>query len=225
MNSKIVALFVVATSVGFVQQVSAADIPVPEYRAPAQVVVPPFNWTGGYAGLNVGYGFGKISNISGTASDSMSGVIGGGQVGIQMQTGMFVFGAEADFQGSWQQRSVTVTAGGITGTAKEEIPWFGTLRGRAGVAFDRSLLYVTGGGAYTNFKLSATALGVTVSSNSSHGAWTVGGGWEYAFADHWSAKVEYLYIDTGNVNTVLFTIPVSGRLTDNIVRIGANYRF
>jgi outer membrane immunogenic protein len=201
---------------------NAADIPSAQpYRAPATVPVPAFTWTGFYAGLNAGYGFGKISDVTGTSSDSMSGAIAGGQIGGQIQSGAFVFGVEGDFQGSWQDKSYV--SGALT--VKEEIPWFGTVRGRVGMAFDRSLLYVTAGGAYTNFKLSGTALGVTVSSSASHAAWTVGAGWEYMFVERWSSKIEYLYIDTGNINTTLFAVPVSGRLTDNIVRAGINYHF
>jgi outer membrane immunogenic protein len=200
----------------------AADLPPQmDTRAPARVVAERFSWTGFYIGANAGYGFGKISNIAGTASDSMSGPIAGAQIGGNLQTGAFVFGVEADFQGSWQDNTFTVL--GVT--VKEEIPWFGTLRARAGVAFDRTLIYLTGGGAYTNFELSGTAGGVTVTSNTSHAAWTVGAGVEQMFLDRWSAKLEYLYIDTGNVNTTLFGVPVSGRLTDNIVRAGINYHF
>lgn len=199
----------------------AADLPQTTYRAPAVLAAPAWSWTGIYAGANAGYGFGKISNIAGTSSDSMSGAIAGGQIGGNIQTGAFVFGIEGDFQGSWQSKSFT----GLGLTIKEEIPWFGTLRARAGVAFDRSLLYVTGGGAYTNFKLSATLGSTTLSSNTSHAAWTVGAGWEYMFADHWSGKIEYLYLDTGNVNATLFGVPLSGKLNDNIVRAGVNYHF
>ncbi len=58
--------------------------------------------------------------------------------------------------------------------------------------------------------------------------WTVGGGLEYAFMNNWSAKLEYLYIDFGDGPTVPVTAAVNivaGKMTDNIVRVGLNYKF
>ncbi|HVY88875.1 MAG TPA: hypothetical protein VG942_08400, partial [Hyphomonadaceae bacterium] len=58
---------------------------------------------------------------------------------------------------------------------------------------------------------------------------TVGGGYEWSFADHWSVKFEYLYIDFGSQSGgTLFSAGggpvVYDNLKDNIVRIGLNYR-
>jgi outer membrane immunogenic protein len=210
-------------ALAFAAAANAADLPPqapPAYRAPA-AFTPSFTWTGFYAGLNVGYGFGKISSTDGSSSEKLSGALAGGQIGGQIQSGSFVFGVEGDFQGSWQSKSYVFGAL----TVKDEIPWFGTVRGRVGYAFDRSLVYVTAGGAYTNFKISATLAGVTLTSNASHAAWTAGAGWEQMFAERWSAKIEYLYLDTGNVTATLFGVPLNGRLTDHIVRAGINYHF
>ena len=66
---------------------------------------------------------------------------------------------------------------------------------------------------------------MTVSANDSQFGWTAGGGWEFAFADKWSAKLEYLYIDTGTVNFNLAGTAISGKLTDHIGRAGVNYHF
>src|SRR4051794_9701121 len=98
MKFKIFAVAVASASLA-VAQASAADIPAPEYRAPVQVVAPAFNWTGFYAGFNVGYGFGKAEAFG--ASENLNGLIAGGQIGGNWQTGALVLGLEADFQGSW----------------------------------------------------------------------------------------------------------------------------
>jgi outer membrane immunogenic protein len=72
--------------------------------------------------------------------------------------------------------------------------------------------------------LSASALGVTASREDSHIGWTAGAGVEWAFAPHWSAKVEYLYIDSGNIEVFnVGGVAVNGRIKDNIVRAGLNY--
>ena len=57
----------------------------------------------------------------------------------------------------------------------------------------------------------------------------LGGGLDWAFAGNWSARAEYLYIDFGDGPTIQVapsgTSLVVGKLTDNIVRAGINYKF
>jgi outer membrane immunogenic protein len=111
------------------------------------------------------------------------------------------------------------------------------VRGRVGVAFDRVFPYVTGGWAYGDRKLDGT-LTVPAGTTSFSAAstltdgWTIGGGVEWAFWDHWTAKVEYLYLDLGNNNNNnnfdFLRTPVgitASHFTDNIARVGVNYKF
>ena len=69
----------------------------------------------------------------------------------------------------------------------------GTVRGRIGYAFDQVLLYGTGGYAWSDNRLTATAFNVSVSDSHFHSGWTVGAGVEVMFAPKWSVKAEYLY--------------------------------
>jgi outer membrane immunogenic protein len=205
----------------------AADLPrrAPAVAAPAYV--PVYNWSGLYVGGNVGYGWATasstatIAGLTGTASERMSGIIGGGQIGYNWQSGAFVFGVEADFQGSNQRKSTTVA--GITFT--DSLPWFSTFRGRVGVANGTWLWYVTGGGGIAELKSSATAGGLTVSTSDTRGLWTLGGGVEAALSGPWTAKLEYLYLDTGRTSNTVGAATVSTRVHDHILRVGANYRF
>lgn len=211
---------------GIASSAVAADLPpAPEYRAPAQVVAERFTWTGVYVGANAGYGMAQISDASGFASRNLNGGLAGGQIGYNWQSGALVFGAEGDFQATWQKRSVTSTILGVPFTASQELPWFGTVRGRVGAAFDRHLLYVTAGAAWVDVKFSLSALGTTISSEQSKAAWTAGAGWEWMFADKWSVKAEYLYLDTGNTTITLFGATLAGRGHDHIARGGVNYHF
>jgi outer membrane immunogenic protein len=155
----------------------------------------------------------------------MNGFIGGGQAGYNWQTGSFVLGVEGDFQVSTQKRSDTDTSTGIAITLDQKIPWFATARGRVGYAFNNVLVYGTGGAAWLNYKVTASLLGLTVSDSTSKTAWTAGGGVEWMFMPRWSAKFEYLYIDTGNTTFTLFGLPISGRAKENIARVGLNYHF
>jgi outer membrane immunogenic protein len=244
--------------VGFTSVASAADMPTkaPMYTK-APVMAPMYNWTGFYIGLNAGYSWGSQTNslvaitgggvTSQSNTDHLDGFIGGGQIGYNWQVNQWVLGLEADFQGSGQKADgsysfpgfgpPTCTAFGCvaatTITYSDKLDWFGTVRGRIGYAMGATgnwLPYLTGGWAYGHGTISGTtsATGTSFSGSQDYSGWTVGGGVEWAFADHWSAKVEYLYIDFGNGPTVPVSTGltiVSGTMTDNIVRAGINYKF
>lgn len=170
----------VATNFALAADLLAADLPVapapiaPAGRVPASP--PAYNWTGFYLGLNGGYGF-ATANVTGTfggasasASENLSGLVGGGQVGFNYQG---VFGLEADIDGSSQSK--TTTAGIVSATDK--ITYIGTVRGRIGAAFDRVFLYATGGGGYGEFSSSVTVAGFgTFSGSKSRAVWTIGAG-------------------------------------------------
>ena len=108
-------------------------------KAPAFAAAPfsGYNWNGAYVGVNLGYQWGKVTNWPST---SPNGVMGGVQVGYNWQVGQFVFGAEADLQGSGAEDTFAAW--------KFSNPWFGTVRGRAGYAMNNVLAYATGGLAY-----------------------------------------------------------------------------
>jgi outer membrane immunogenic protein len=215
--------FLLATvaTVAFANVASAADLPV---RAPAVPYVALYNWTGFYVGANIGYGWGRVSEDSG-ASSNLDGVIGGGQIGYNWQMNNIVLGLEADFQGSGQKASGNGFIGLTPVSVSERIRYFGTVRGRIGYAWDRWMVYATGGWAYTNVGLDvSTPLG-SASSNTTKSGATVGGGVEWAFAGPWSAKLEYLYVDTGTQSVTLFGVTNNARIRNNIARVGINYHF
>jgi outer membrane immunogenic protein len=203
-------------------QAYAADLPV---KAPpvAPITPAPLTWTGFYIGANIGYGWANVGAAS--FSNDLNGVIGGGQIGYNWQTGGLVLGVEGDFQGSGERRSDSGTIGGIGFTVDQDIPWFATIRGRLGYAAGPWLFYGTGGAAWQNYKLSVTAPGGSVSDNATKAGWTAGGGVEWMFAPQWSLKAEYLYMDTGNTNVTLFGTTFTGHARNNIARVGVNYHF
>jgi len=233
----------------------AADLGPLVTKAPPPLPVY-YNWTGFYLGGNLGGSWGHQSEEMliggfpiGGVSDHPNGVIGGGQIGYNWQFynsgawgNAWVFGLEADIQASSQRATddfafLMSPVGPFSGDVADKLEWFGTVRGRVGVAFDRVLPYVTGGWAYGNRKLDGTLTlpaGTTSFSTSSTltDGWTVGGGIEWAFWDHWTAKFEYLYLDLGNNNNNddfgLLKTPAgvtTGHFTDNIARVGVNYKF
>jgi outer membrane immunogenic protein len=202
----------------------AADIPPPVYKG-VRPVVAYYNWTGFYAGINAGYGFGTSNwSISPTANNKPTGFLVGGTLGYNYQVGSIVYGLEGDFDWSNVKDTVDCAPGVTCGTSSN---WLATFRGRIGYAFDRWLPYITGGGAYGNVKatVSAPIAGLTGSSSSSQFGWTFGAGLEYAFLGNWTAKIEYLYVDLGSFDTGPAPVVNNVSFKENIVRAGLNYKF
>jgi outer membrane immunogenic protein len=195
---------------------SAADLPARTYTK-APPMAPAFNWTGLYVGLNAGYGW-----VSSGGSDA-GGFVGGGQIGYNWQAmgSPLVLGIEGDFQGADIDESATI--GAVTATTRASA--FGTIRGRIGYAFDRAMIYATGGWAYTRTSLDLTGPGGSISSSDWSSGWALGGGLEYAFMGPWSVKLEYLHVDSGDVTLTLAGVPFTGSYDMNVVRAGLNYRF
>ena len=183
---------------------------------------------------------------------------GGGQAGVNYQLGRFVVGTEADIEymrlrGSFASsaafpgpRPGAVVFNTPSSSGSISTDWLVTVRPRIGWAFDRLLVYGTGGVAFTNRNDSlsdidsttnAGVIAVLTASPSRHTGWVAGGGLEYAFSNSLSAKVEYLHLDFGDVTeqasgggvigtgmegaSLIFT----SRLTADIVRAGLNYKF
>jgi len=185
----------------------AADFPASNYyTTPAPLSA--YGWAGPYLGATLGYEWGSVSNNP----TKPSGLSGGVEGGFNWQHGNFVYGAEADFQFSGAQD--TFAPWQFTN------PWFGTLRGRAGVAINNVLLYGTAGLAYG--ELTADTAGNLSESHTSFG-WAAGGGAEVAFTPHWSGKAEWLYLDLANRSFSVTS--VNNGLSANLLRFGVNYHF
>ncbi len=262
----------VAFATGIVSA-SAADLPTyPANKAPVVASTEAYSWTGCYIGGNAGGGTSHSNfttlvtagppggnhlgpdsrdNVNRAAPGSAddAGFIGGGQVGCNWQTGRIVLGIEGDFDYFGSEPSLTrsgvlsdeVSRFTITNSVKTN--WLATVRPRVGLAFDRSILYLTGGLALANLRyiqsfsddLLSHGIGDSSASGTQFG-WTVGGGMEYALTNSWSVKGEYLYAQfssiaaVGNITTVAigpFTNGLQGTadLKTHIFRVGANYHF
>ena len=233
MRLKLAALLLASVSFCAVQSAGAADLPAraPIYKAPPVPMA--FSWTGCYLGGNVGglWLKGDWTDPTGLESGShtASGVTAGGQVGCNYQTGPWVFGVEGMF--NWADASGDSTSNLGTGL-HTDTNWLANVTGRVGYAFDRNLLYVKGGGAWIDQSNSATTVGGVLFNTGDYtrSGWTVGAGWEYAFAPNWSAKIEYNYMDFGNKSPT-FTSAAGATTAFNIDQtahlalFGLNYRF
>jgi outer membrane immunogenic protein len=182
----------------------------------------------------------------------LNGIVGGAQTGYNWQFGNWLGGVEGDLQLTAQRGNPTFVCPGTTCNPNgpevagfdqnQHLEWFSTLRGRVGATvMPDAMIYVTGGAAVGGFKTSGNVAafdpnGVPATSAFSNisvkAGWTAGAGIEGRLAGNWTGKVEYLYLDFGSISassnnqmnvTLLNTF--NSRMTDNVVRLGANYRF
>jgi outer membrane immunogenic protein len=191
-----------------------------------------FNWSGFYAGANLGGGAGRetfsatMPGLTTTTSDAIKGFVGGGQGGFNWQFGPWVAGVEGDLQFAHQQNSVIVS--GIQFI--NSMTYFSTLRGRFGYALDEWLFYVTAGGGYAGYQATYNLAGLGgFSETQGLPLLAVGVGIETQVWDRWTGRLEYLYLDSNSVSNTLAipggTLAVSKTLHDNVIRTGINYHF
>jgi outer membrane immunogenic protein len=224
----------------------AADLPM---RAPPPVYMPPpFSWTGLYLGGQVGYAFGSIgsSTLSPAGFDffypnqfnySPQGVIGGAHLGYNLQIGQWLLGLEGDVDGTGLSRTYAAPFGffgggplGFGASVHTKLPVQGSIRLRAGLAWDRALLYATGGAAFAGVKTTYASFFGYDSISKTRAGWTVGGGIEYAITDNWSIRGEYRYADFGRYTDILINsatfagTSVHSHLTENRVQLGISYK-
>jgi outer membrane immunogenic protein len=239
-----------AVLLGTAVSAQAADMAVkaPYLKAPVAMV---YDWTGFYIGVNAGVGIGRdYTRLAAPGGPSFEasylnpqGGLAGGQIGYNWQVpssffGALVFGVEADLQGTGMRDSDTCLltcafpgAGGVASQFNQKLDWFGTVRGRVGIATGPMLTYLTAGLAYGSVKTTLTeTIGTTAafSSNQNRSGWTWGSGIEASLGGNWTAKVEYLWINLGS-RLDAFTLnaqpqTMSTDIREHIFRAGLNYR-
>jgi outer membrane immunogenic protein len=206
-------------------EANAADLSAGGYKdGPA---VPVATWTGFYAGINAGAGWGeqRLEDTSITplfTGVQPGGAFGGGQIGYNWQGGWgspnVVLGVEADIQGSDMGDKQT----DASNTFKSGLDYFGTVRGRIGYASDRSLYYATAGLAYGGITNEADLTSGRHTDSTTAVGYAVGGGIEMKTGHNWSIKAEYQYINLG-ANDPVYT---GGKAVDDdyhTIRAGLNY--
>jgi outer membrane immunogenic protein len=248
----------------------AADLAARPYAKAPAAIATVYNWTGVYVGANAGYAWGQsdlgttLDLASSWAAEGAAfrndfvalsnrrlnpaGAIGGLQIGSNWQTGAWVLGLEADANATDLGARAIVTGPNppTFRTFNESVRnnWLVTVRGRAGYAVDRTLLYVTGGLAVGDVKgswdlTSGNGYAKTGSVSDTKVGWTAGAGVEHAFTPNWTVKLEYLYTDLGSVNYTSTYVPgstfappganyverISQDFTFHTVRAGVNYKF
>ena len=236
---------------------NAADLASP-VGLPVYIPSPSFTWSGAYVGVTAGYanGFHSFDDLAGAflgypglSNDQSKGFAAGGTLGVNWQTGSLVYGLETDL--SWLSNKTTYVDpnGAINSFYPSEtnrLNDLGTVRGRFGLAVDRTLLYLTAGLAYGDVANTAVynSLKLPTSNtpyfniDSTRIGWVVGSGLEYAMAPNWTVKGEAIYAQL-NSTTASWVSPSPGSTTFPanavfnvrfntsvaVVRVGLNYKF
>jgi iron complex outermembrane receptor protein len=237
-------------------------LPPAPSKTPAPAMTWVHDWTGPYAGLQIGMGVGDnggtFSYVTpdgffGTPSFVTNGygVLAGAHLGYLKQLDQWVVGLEAsagvtDINKSEQLgwTNPAYTGGSIDANISSYFQ--GSLRARAGYAWNRLLPYVTGGLAFGAFNVLSSAGGEDQFGNfyyaAAHGrplwltGWTAGVGAEYAITPRWSARAEWRYSDFGHIaeTSTSFSTYVGGgplfyqgdrHVTQNQIELGASYKF
>ena len=192
----------------------------------------PFSWTGLYVGAQIGYAWGTVDAKSGpiagfnqTYSYDADGFLGGGHIGYNWQRDRVVFGIQADIEAS----DISETGIGSLGFRHQtDVDWLGSVRGRLGIAMDRTLFYATAGWAFGNVEVTkATTLAPFASYDDVRHGWTVGAGIEQAFSDRITGRIEYGYTDLGegNFRSVSVNSIDESELTFHALRAGLSVKF
>lgn len=200
----------------------AADMsPVePPAEAPITEVGGIYDWGGFYVGLNAGYAWTGVDYTGAVPAidRNLGGFAVGGFAGYNFFNDGWVYGIEADVKHDFNEERFS--AGGSTFEAKTT--WGGSVRGRVGYAFDRTLIYGTGGYAFTQAKLEDVTAGVR-EKETFHG-WTIGAGVEQAFTDNMAGRLEYRYTDYSKSD--IFDVPgTDGDIDSHSLMMGVSFKF
>jgi high affinity Mn2+ porin len=187
------------------------------------------------------------------ASSRLDGLLIGAQAGYNLQAGPWLFGLEGEMQATSQHAGPNYVCPGascnpaITGMAAPvqvthhyKLDWFATLRGRIGAAVTAdALVYATGGAAVagvwhtgTVFDSNAAAAPMFDITYRTKIGWVAGAGFETHLARNWTGKIEYLHLDFGSgsmtaadsLNATPILLGLNTHITDDIVRVGLNYK-
>jgi outer membrane immunogenic protein len=204
---------------------------------PANAAATAFTWNGFYIGAEAGGAWQRDALVetqignptyAHPETSRMSSAFGGAFAGYNFQASSLVFGVEANIDGM-NLNNTTLYSNSAIATFGSQTQWQAAIRGRAGFALDRALIYATGGVAFADIDHTYTYGPKSETIGSIRTGWTVGGGIDFALTDHWMARAEYRYTDFGHkVDQPSFAwsgYPESHDETQNDVHFGVGYKF
>lgn len=220
-------IFATAALVLLATSASAADAvtTVPEAPVAQDIATRGFEWTGGYAGIQSGYGWldGHFETAGLNPLDgNFDGVTLGGFAGFNKQfDNNLVLGIEGDFDHNWNEQDLVTLLGTFTG----KVDWQGSIRGRLGYSFGRALVYASAGWAIAHVDAELTNPLFSTGTSETYNGYTVGAGVDYAVTDRIFGRLDYRYTDFGSKDLVFSGTAVESDLTQHTVRLGVGVKF
>jgi outer membrane immunogenic protein len=252
MKKLLLAGVAIAGLVAGASAASAADLPVRSAPPPPMIAaIPIFTWTGFYVGAQVGYAWGDNNNdnipggafvanavgalvpFDGGFGGDNDGFLAGVHAGYNYQFGSFVVGLEGDIEGVFggddnDFNGVLFDAFGnpaAVSFSANSLDWQGSIRARVGFAFDRALIYATGGFAFGGVSGGFTQ-NLLDNNDDTLTGWTLGAGVEYAITNNLTTRLEYRYTNFSGNDSVFNNVNFGGGDLDfHTVRVGLSYKF
>ena len=195
-KTKLLTIIVAAGLAG--HSAFAADVPAPVYKAPPPARA--YDWSGPYVGGHLGYDWGRtriLDNVVLTEPGApTNGAVGGLLAGYRWQSGMFVYGLEADI-GAANLRGAGLPVIVAVPPNQYFVDWTSAFRGQFGfVILPNTLFFAAGGLALAGFTFQDGATGNKFGTVLP--GWTIGAGIDHAFTPNFIGRIEYLYADYGN---------------------------
>jgi outer membrane immunogenic protein len=238
---------------GFTAGAMAADLPSRRAPAPVVAAVPVFTWTGFYVGAQVGYQFNDSEDdtfsdgrfrftrngslLSDFDEGEDDGFVAGAHAGYNFQFGSFVLGVEGDIEGVFGDdddddfdglvvTNVATNQAVLYSIGASTLDWQGSIRARAGFAFDRALVYATGGFAFGGLSGGFSNGLFDDDDDDTVTGYTLGAGVEYAFTNALTARLEYRYTSFDEINTRFGDVELDSDSFDfHTVRLGVSFKF
>lgn len=224
---------------------AAGDLPSAKYLPKPPALPTFYNWTGAYVGLQAGYSWGTDSTRELLSAGRVfinefeyhpESAIGGGHVGFNYQIGSFVFGVEGDIEAmnarsGFQDPPLVRSPFDPGGLVRVQQDWQASVRARLGYAFDRFMIYGTGGAAFTQFDYAYfnPLAGFGEGGSFSKTGWTAGGGVNYALTNNLILGADYRYTDYGKFDYVarsaFLGLTAEQNPTSHAVRGSIAYKF
>jgi len=225
----------IAVTVAMGGPVLAADLGVRKAPPPAPIAAPLPTWAGFYIGGHIGYGWSKMTGQNSGGSElitgdlKLNGAIAGVHAGYNWQYGQLVFGVEGDISGvfghSWSK--IVCNLSNCDTQIHGEMQGLASIRGRLGWAFDRTLIYATGGVAWGLYKSGLDVGSIVAPASATVTGGVFGGGVEWKYNPNLSFRLEglqYIFDKTEN-NTVFGRVASFTIHPATVIRVGASYYF
>ncbi|WP_176085886.1 porin family protein [Martelella sp. HB161492] len=189
------AAFLSSVTLSMAQELPDSLKPIGNLSGPYNLLIPNYenapvmsSWTGFYIKPNIGYGEISYDNSLLKNDDGFTLGVSGG---YDFLKGHLLFGPRVDVNYDFFDGSASSNGGPYRYKAFTDLD--GSVGGRIGYIWKRTLLYATGGYAFANTSVKNDTLAISDAKFMS--GWTAGGGVEYLWSNTNGLRLEYRRVE------------------------------